>query len=170
MTGQVRGLGPGLALVLLLLIPIVALIVISSASVGGDATLTGSKPTTGGQMPFQIEEVRERTKKVTKAYRGGQKLTLEYRLDRFTVEEQTAYEDELAAISRKDEHGNLVSLEPNKELADKLTWYLEQIIVSADWEDKEGAIPIEAEAMKKRLPPGVLMFAVEMIGENKTGK
>lgn len=121
-------------------------------------------------MAFEVEEIKERTKTLTKAYRGGQKLTLTYRLDALTVEEQTEYEDDLAKVARKDSNGNLISTEPNKALAERLSAYLEKVIVSADWADKTGAIPIEAEEMRKRLPAGVLMFAVEMIAENKSGK
>jgi hypothetical protein len=122
-------------------------------------------------MPFPIAEIRERTKTSTKTYRGGpHKLTITYRLDRFTVDENSAFQDEINTLSRKDEQGNHVSAEPNKELFEKLSERLEQLIVSADWEDDKGPIPIVAKEMCERLPSGVLMFALEIIAEGITGK
>jgi len=108
-------------------------------------------------MGFNTTKRREFTKKVWKKTDDGQTLNLEYRPHVYTSEEQVNFEMEFA------------DGETSKDKLVKLVEYLCKILTSADWEDDQGSIPIEPDAMMNRVSYTDLMLAFTMVAEAKSG-
>jgi len=107
---------------------------------------------------FNTSKRREFTKKATRKTDDGQVLELEYRPHVYTSEEQVNFEAEFT------EEGST-----SKEKLVKLVEYLCKILSSANWEDNDGPIPIEPEAMMNRVSYTDLMLAFQMVAEAKGG-
>lgn len=61
-------------------------------------------------------------------------------------------------------------VQPGLRQVELLSDWLSKVLSDADWDDDDGPIPIEQEAIATRVLPDVLMFAFQMIGEDKAGK
>lgn len=106
---------------------------------------------------FNTTKRRDFTKKVSKKTDDGQVLELEYKPHVYTSEEQVNFEMEFA------------DGETSKDKLVKLVEYLCKILSSANWEDENGPIPIEPEAMMNRVSYTDLMLAFTMVAEAKSG-
>jgi hypothetical protein len=109
-------------------------------------------------MAFNTQKRRDFTKKISKRTDDNQTLNLEYKPHIYTSEEQVNFETEFT------EAGGT-----SKDKLVKLVEYLCKILVAADWEDNDGPIPIEPEAMMTRVSYTDLMLAFQMVAESKTG-
>jgi hypothetical protein len=106
---------------------------------------------------FNTSKRRDFTKKVTKKTDDGQVLELEYKPHTYTSEEQVNFEMEFSDGTT------------SKDKLVKLVEYLCRILSSANWEDDEGPIPIEPDAMMNRVSYTDLMLAFQMVAEAKSG-
>lgn len=61
-------------------------------------------------------------------------------------------------------------VQPSKRVNDLMSGYLADILTEVDWDDEDGPIPIQKEAIQTRVLPNVLLFVFEMIGEDRSGK
>lgn len=136
-------------------------------------------------MPLNLAKLKEQTKRISRKF-GDETLTIEYYPHKYTSTQQSEFEDKLNTVgavcsecdaSMLNTEGDLLKVCPQcKTVSNRavlgsqlLAGWLEDVVVSADWADEQGEVPINRDDMLKRLPFEVMQFAFTMIAEDKAG-